>query len=356
VPARTTRTRLVRTLSVVWATLALSCPPYPGGTDYESSFADIPANAQSANIELVAVVPQGDWVLRFTVAGSWSVESAEPSAQLDEPDPTCITASCREREYQLHCARGKCSFTFQIAAERDAQGTLGVVAGIVFDRDPGDHGCGSRPNPHYVESEDRELFELSFSVSDVVFVALSAPPTLGLDAQVLDAAPSDARALETGAAEDVIEVDGSSEDAGAPLEPVRVIRGDSAQQSWWDLSVRGAALQAFEGMIATVRIGDPGAPPERLGSGQARIEAGAFALTFPAVWEATLYKHKRAFIDTDGNGHCDAQLDAVFADQRGARVDSLTLQQGGTNSPEFFPTSSEPAADCAALNVVWPQE
>lgn len=336
-------------MALAWATLAFACPPYPGGTDYQTSFADIPAHAQSADVELVASVPQGDWTLRFTVSGSWSVESAEPSARIDAPESACATASCRERDYQLHCARGKCAFTFQIAAARDAQDTLGVVAGIVFERDPGDHGCGSGPNPKFVEAEDRELFELSWSVSNVVLTPQSAASQP--DAQVVDAAPPDA-----GAAEDVVEVHDSPEDGGTPLEPVRVIRGDPAQQEWWDLSVRGAALQAFEGMIATVRIGDPSAPPERLGSAQARIEGGAFALTFPAVWEAARYKYKRAFIDTDGNGRCDADVDAVFADQRGARIDALTLQPDATSTPAIFPASREPAADCAALNVVWPQE
>jgi hypothetical protein len=175
--------------------------------DYQSSFADIPPNAQRADVELVAVVPQGDWTLRFTVTASWSVESAEPSARLDDLDPACTTASCREREYQLHCPRGKCTFTFQIAVQRDAQGTLGVVAGIVFDRDPRDQGCAG-PNPNYVESEDRELFELSWTVSNVVLMAVSAPPALPPDA-----ATPDARALDTGAPEDANDhtLDGSRE-------------------------------------------------------------------------------------------------------------------------------------------------
>jgi hypothetical protein len=49
---------------------------------------------------------------------------------------------------------------------------LELAAGIVFDGDPGNHGCGDGPNPGYVEGEDLELFERSWNVSDVVLAPL----------------------------------------------------------------------------------------------------------------------------------------------------------------------------------------
>jgi hypothetical protein len=47
---------------------------------------------------------------------------------------------------------------------------------------------------------------------------------------------------------------------------------------------------------------------------------------------------------------------AVWAAARASRIAALTLQQGDASTLEVFRASSEPAADCAALNVVWPQE
>jgi hypothetical protein len=80
------------------------------------------------------------------------------------------------------------------------------------------------------------------------------------------------------------------------LEPVRVIRGDSLEDGWQDLTIRGVALHDYEGKVVTVRLGKPDRAPERLGSGQVRVEAGAFELFFPGVWESSLYKSKLVYM------------------------------------------------------------
>ena len=152
---------------------------------------------------------------------------------------------------------------------------------------------------------------------------------------------------------------GGMSQAGAPpdskLEPIRVIRGDPEQTVWWDLTIRGVALDEYEGKIATVRLGSPNRPPERLGSGQATIQGGGFELSFPQVWEYSLYKVKLVYIDVDGNGSCDAASDPLFADARGAQSAELTVRGSGPRENGDF-SRSEGAEYCAQFNSDWPSE
>lgn len=139
------------------------------------------------------------------------------------------------------------------------------------------------------------------------------------------------------------------------LEPVRVVRGAPGQDGFWDLTIRGVALDEYEGKVATVRIGMPDRAPERLGSGQARIAGGAFELTFPQVWEDSLYKQKLVYIDVDGDGACDLVNDQVFADFRASAAPELVVRGTGARQPaEFFP-SAEPRY-CALFNAEWPSQ
>ena len=345
-------TSLAWSLALACSALALACPPYQGG--FQPTSAPLPSDAASATLELLASAPQGDWLFRVSIYGTADVESAEPAERIDQLG--CTGSSCSWREYQLHCPRGMCGFSFQLAAASGANGPLEVAAGFVFEGDPGNQGCGDEPNPAYVPPDDRDrLFRVSWSVSDLV-----QAPFEDLDATRGDSGDRDAARLDADVSDaaaqgmDAEAPDSGVQDAASRLEPVRVIRGDPTRQDWWDLTVLGAELQAYEGKVVTLRIGDPDAALERLGSGQARIESGSFELAFPAVWEPALYKNKRAFIDTNANGRCDPTIDAVFADARGARSDVLTIQLDATLAPELFPASQSPAADCDALNVSWP--
>jgi hypothetical protein len=134
-----------------------------------------------------------------------------------------------------------------------------------------------------------------------------------------------------------------------------VIRGDPTEKAWSDLTILGVALEAYEGKIVTVRMGWPDRPPERLGSGQARIEGGAFELLFPKVWESSLYKLKLVYIDVDGDRSCDPVKDLLFADFRAVLTPVLTVRGSGAHqSAEFF-ASTEPGY-CALFNADWPSE
>lgn len=139
------------------------------------------------------------------------------------------------------------------------------------------------------------------------------------------------------------------------LEPVRVTRGDPLENGWQDLTIRGVALADYEGKVVTVRLGMPDRAPERLGSGQARIEAGAFELFFPEVWESSLYKSKLVYIDVDGDGSCDPLKDRLFADSRAVVAPELTVRGSGAAQRADLSTSSDPG-HCAAFNSDWPNQ
>jgi hypothetical protein len=134
-----------------------------------------------------------------------------------------------------------------------------------------------------------------------------------------------------------------------------VIRGDAMQKVWADLSLRGVGLDEYEGKVVTVRIGMPDRAPERLGSGQAKIEGGAFQLSLPEVWEVSLYKQKLVYIDVDGDGSCDPSRDRLYADFRAELESELVVRGSGPREPaELFP--SDAPYYCEVFNVAWPVE
>ncbi len=135
----------------------------------------------------------------------------------------------------------------------------------------------------------------------------------------------------------------------------RVIRGDPEQAEWWDLTIRGVALVELESKVVTVRVGDPQRPPERLGSGQMPIVDGGFELSLPQVWEPQTYKQKLAFVDVNGDGRCDPELDLVFRDLRGTPDFVLTLPNGSSSQSDM-PVSSTPGEDCLVFNDPWPAD
>jgi hypothetical protein len=138
------------------------------------------------------------------------------------------------------------------------------------------------------------------------------------------------------------------------LQPVRVIRGDP-KSGFWDLTVRGVALESYEGKVVTVRIGMPERAPERLGSGQARIEDGAFELFFPKVWEDSLYKQKLVWLDVDNDGSCDLASDLLFADSRASAASALTARGGGAHERFDMFASGDPR-HCEVFNSAWPSQ
>jgi hypothetical protein len=112
-------------------------------------------------------------------------------------------------------------------------------------------------------------------------------------------------------------------------------------------------LGEYEGKVVTVRLGMPDRPPERLGSGQARIEQGAFELSFPQVWEDSLYKLKLVYVDLDGDGACDLANDKLFADSRAVMSAELIVRGSGSHEVHDFFLSQQ-AEYCASFNSAWP--
>jgi hypothetical protein len=151
---------------------------------------------------------------------------------------------------------------------------------------------------------------------------------------------------------------GPSVEPGDEGEPVTVIRGDP-EASFADLKIRGVALDRHEGEFVTVKIGMPERPPERLGSGRARIREGTFELSFPGVWEDGLYKQKLVHIDVDGDGTCTAVRDRLFQDSRGANTPELIVRgagERGQNDIAEAESLSEAESLCNIVNAGWPAE
>lgn len=142
--------------------------------------------------------------------------------------------------------------------------------------------------------------------------------------------------------------DATAEPSGT-LQTVRIIRGEPTQTTWFDLTLVASGLEEYDGAVVNVRIGSPDRPPERLGSGQARIAGGAFEMSFPDVLEPGLYKFKRFFIDVNGNGSCDTG-EPVYSNARAATAD-LTLAI--TPGPTWIPRDGRP---CADLSLPWPED
>lgn len=142
--------------------------------------------------------------------------------------------------------------------------------------------------------------------------------------------------------------------------PVRIIRGDPNEQSWFSLVIEGRGLANDEGKLATVRIGMEDRPPERLGSGQVRIENGAFRIELPQGCEASLYKRKVLYIDIDGDGSCTPGVDRVYRDYRFQTGDiTLTLEdsvpEGSSNMRMLLSSIESAASECQVLNQPWPE-
>lgn len=145
--------------------------------------------------------------------------------------------------------------------------------------------------------------------------------------------------------------------SGESFGSVSVIRGGPDEH--WDLTIRGEGLDEYDGRRVLVRIGHPERPPERLGSGDVLIDAGAFELVFPAVWETGLYKTKLALIDVDGDRACDLSVDRLFQDSRAAPTEVLVIsaeQNAGRNyMTEYDAAAGESYCD-AWFNRDWPLE
>ncbi len=178
------------------------------------------------------------------------------------------------------------------------------------------------------------------------------------DAALIDASDATWESSMDGEGESQPPVDGGADGAVVPA-PVRIIRGDPTSTTWLTLTIEGHGLTALEGRLVSVRIGMPDRPPERLGSGQARVENGAFAITFPDVWETGgIYKQKLVFIDMDGDGIC-TEADKTYSDYRAASEDTvLTLPGSAPPVPLFqlreLRDAAEVTAFCQLWNMPWP--
>jgi hypothetical protein len=136
---------------------------------------------------------------------------------------------------------------------------------------------------------------------------------------------------------------------------VKVIRGDPQTELFWDLAIRGTALEQYEGRRVSVRMGMPSRPPERLASGQAQIVDGAFELFFPQVWEDSLYKLKLVYIDLDQDEVCDVARDRLWADARFVVTPELIVRGvGERQGADMF--LSDSASYCELFNAEWPSQ
>jgi hypothetical protein len=148
------------------------------------------------------------------------------------------------------------------------------------------------------------------------------------------------------------------DDAGDAMPaPVRIIRGDPTTTGWLTLTIEGHGLTALEGRLVSIRIGSPDHPLERLGSGEARVENGAFSITFPNVWEpGGTYKQKLVFVDTDGDSACTG-ADQTYLEYRASQVDIiLTLPDSVPPAPrdlQLYPGTG-PTEACPLWNMPWP--
>jgi hypothetical protein len=171
----------------------------------------------------------------------------------------------------------------------------------------------------------------------------TAPPP---DAATMDASD---RSVADGAAGTDLSTPGEADgplDAGAdarPLEAIRVFRGSPDAPGLYDLRFVGSGLDQYEGAVVTFRIGDPRGSVQRLGSGQVRIVGGTFDVLFPKVLES-LYLPKRAHIDANGDGTCEAG-EPLFSDY-GAAEHDMTLRV----TPDAVLLRPAAATACAAIH------
>jgi hypothetical protein len=177
----------------------------------------------------------------------------------------------------------------------------------------------------------------------------------GVDAGGTDAGGTDAGGTDAGG--DASEGGTSPPPDGAITPaPVRIIRGDPTTTRWLTLTIEGYGIDALEGRLVSVRIGMPDRPPERLGSGQARVEGGAFRITFPDGWEGGLYKRKLAFVDLDADGVCTA-ADQGYTDYSAAVADTVLTLAGSVPAVPWrleLRPEADPGAFCRLWNEPWP--
>jgi hypothetical protein len=160
-------------------------------------------------------------------------------------------------------------------------------------------------------------------------------------------------------------VDAAGSEADAAVGPdggmatVRIVRGDPNETTWFTFAIEGRGLASDEGRVVTARIGMPDRPPERLGTGQVRVENGAFRIEFPRGCEGFLYKQKVLFIDVDADGVCTPGVDRVYSDFRFLESDlTVTLADSVPTPPGNvalrFASDSPAAPSCQVLNQAWP--
>ncbi len=137
-------------------------------------------------------------------------------------------------------------------------------------------------------------------------------------------------------------------DGSASLEPIRVFRGDPSA-NYFDLTLEGQDLAAFEGVIVTVRVGEPfKTVTQRLGSGQTQVVGGTFSMHLPAVLEGG-YKSKIVHFDVDRDGLCGAG-DSVWVDEFLINMSVTLLVR-----PDARLTSPPLATTCRIVNE-WPSQ
>ena len=103
----------------------------------------------------------------------------------------------------------------------------------------------------------------------------------------------------------------------------------------------------------------PDRPPERLGSGEARISKGTFTLSFPMVHEPDLYKRKVILIDIDGDGVCNPKDDLVFVDSSFTTKPldlAATVDSSKVPPPTRLMSRSSEDSDCEPFLSEWPTE
>jgi hypothetical protein len=109
------------------------------------------------------------------------------------------------------------------------------------------------------------------------------------------------------------------------LEPIRIIRGDPSQGTWFDVTIMGFALDEHNGRLAT-----------------------------------SLYKRKVLLIDIDGDGLCNAKTDLVFVNSS-FTAKPLDLAATVDSSIELPPSMRLMArsfedSDCEPFLSPWPTE
>jgi len=141
-------------------------------------------------------------------------------------------------------------------------------------------------------------------------------------------------------------------DGGPPDDGVEIIRGAEGA-AWIDVTLAGEGLDVPAGTTVIMEIGIPDRAPERLGHAVTHVEAGAFSVAFPSVWESGLYKQKLVLLDLDDDGQCDdgEPLLADYSASEQART--LTARPPGEGG---FLWGDFAAGECADFVADWPTQ